>query len=73
MGSPCGPRRSKPFRQAPLAVSGTVRLGVEIAFFAFAVFALYQLGSRPLSAIFATAVAIHYAVSYDRIAWLLRS
>lgn len=59
--------------KAPVAVSGAVRLGVEAAFFGFAVFALYKLGSKPLSAILAATVAIHYAASYDRIAWLLRA
>jgi hypothetical protein len=58
---------------APVAVSGALRLGIEAAFFAFAVWALYQLGSTALSATMATALAVHYAVSYDRVAWLLRA
>ncbi|MDB5801429.1 MAG: hypothetical protein JWL63_2368 [Rhodocyclales bacterium] len=58
--------------KAPVAVSGAIRFGIEAAFFAFAIFASYKLGSKPFSAIFAAAVFIHYAVSYDRIVWLLR-
>jgi len=59
--------------KAPVAVPGAVRLGVEVAFFAFAVYALHEVGSKPLSAILAVVVCVHYAVSYDRITWLLRA
>jgi hypothetical protein len=59
--------------KAPVVVPGAVRLGVEAAFFAFAVFALYKVGSKPFSAILAAAVSVHYAASYDRVAWLLRA
>jgi len=59
--------------KAPVAVSGSVRLGIEAAFFACAVFALYRVGSNSLAAILAAAIVIHYAASYDRIAWLLRA
>jgi len=59
--------------KAPVAVPGAVRLGLEAAFFAFAVFALHEAGSRSFSAILAGAVAVHYAASYDRVAWLLRA
>lgn len=59
--------------RAPVAVPGIVRLGVEAAFFAFAVFALYQVGGGPVSAILAVAVLVHYAASYDRVGWLLRA
>ncbi|HUL91848.1 MAG TPA: YrdB family protein [Burkholderiales bacterium] len=59
--------------KAPVAVPGVVRLGVEAAFFAFAVFALYKVGSKPLSAILAAAVFAHYVASFDRVTWLLRA
>ena len=58
---------------APVAVAGTLRLGIEVAFFAFAVWALYQLGSTTLAIMLAAAVTVHYAVSYERLAWLLRA
>jgi len=59
--------------KAPVAVGGKVRLGVEIAFFTLAVFALTRTGSGLLTALFAAAISIHYLASYDRIAWLLRA
>jgi len=59
--------------KAPVAVPGAVRLGIEAAFFGVAVFALYKAASGPISAIFAVAVSVHYAASYDRVAWLLRA
>lgn len=59
--------------KAPVAVPGAVRLGVEAAFFAFAVFALYKAGSKSFSAILAVAASVHYVASYDRVAWLLRA
>lgn len=59
--------------KAPVAVPGAVRLGVEAAFFAFAVLALYEAGGKALAAILASAVAVHYVASYDRVAWLLRA
>jgi Protein of unknown function (DUF2568) len=58
---------------ALVAVPGALRLGLEAAFFAFAVWALYRLGNISLARTMAAALAVHYAVSYDRLAWLLRS
>jgi len=57
---------------APIPVSGLVRLILELVFFALAAYALHSLGSEKWAWVFATIVLIHYAVSYDRIAWLLR-
>jgi hypothetical protein len=58
---------------APVAVPGALRLGIEATFFAFAVWALYQLGTIALALTMAAALAVHYAVSYKRLAWLLRA
>jgi len=58
---------------ALVAVPGALRLGLEAAFFAFAVWGLYQVGSVALARTMAAALAVHYAASYDRLAWLLRS
>lgn len=66
---PADPSRSG---KAPVPVPGIVRLLLELAFFAFAAWALYDAGNIVLSLILATIVVIHYALSYDRIAWLLR-
>jgi hypothetical protein len=53
------------------ATPGAIRLIFELAYFAFAVWALYATGYSKLAAIMGTVVVIHYAVSYDRIGWLL--
>lgn len=55
-----------------MSVPGIIRLALEVGFFAFAAWALYDTGLTTLSLILAVAVVAHYAVSYDRIAWLLR-
>lgn len=56
---------------APVPVSGIVRLGIEFVFFAFATWALYNMESKQLSIVFGAIVLIHYVISYDRIYWLL--
>lgn len=58
--------------KAPVRVSGIVRLLIELAFFIAATWALFSTGASTLGWIFAIAVVIHYAVSYDRILWLVR-
>jgi hypothetical protein len=66
--------RNDPSRsgKAPVPVPGMARLALEIAIFAFAAWALYDAGNRLLGLVFALVVMVHYALSYDRIAWLLR-
>lgn len=55
---------------APIPVSGFVRLLLELVFFDFAAWCLFTI--RPIYGwIFAIVVLIHYAVSYDRVRWLL--
>jgi hypothetical protein len=58
--------------RAPVPVPGVVRLLLEWAVFAFAAWALYAAGSPNLAVLLAVVVVAHYAVSYDRIAWLVR-
>jgi Protein of unknown function (DUF2568) len=57
---------------APVAVPGILHLSLELALFAFATWVLYDAGYSRLSAIFGIIVLLHYAISYDRIAWLIR-
>ena len=57
---------------APIAVPGWLRLLLELAFFAFAIWALSDLGFGTLSWVSALIIAIHYLSSYDRILWLLK-
>ena len=57
---------------APIPIPGIVRLAVELAFFGFAVWALYDAGLVTSSIGTGIIVVVHYVVSYERIAWLLR-
>lgn len=58
--------------KAPVPIPGIVRLLLELAFFGFAAWALYDAGNTVLSLILAVVVVLHYLVSYDRVAWLVR-
>ena len=58
--------------QAPVPVPGVLRLAFELALFGFAAWALYDAGSTSLALIMTGVTVVHYALSYDRIAWLLR-
>jgi len=58
--------------KAPVPVPGVLRLIIELSLFGFAVWALYDAGSSMLALIMASITVIHYALSYDRVAWLLR-
>ena len=58
--------------KAPIPVPGSIRLVLEILFFALAAIGFFQIGNENLAWIFTGAVVIHYLVSYDRVIWLLR-
>ena len=58
--------------KAPVPVPGWLRLILELAFFAFAAWAMFDLEFVTLSRIMAVLVLIHYALSYDRLLWLLK-
>jgi hypothetical protein len=57
--------------QAPVQVPGLIRLIIEFAFFSFAVWIFYDLGLVRLSWWIGAITILHYAISYDRITWLL--
>ncbi len=57
---------------APIPISGWLRLLLELSIFSFAIFCLYDLGYSKLTWIFGLVVLVHYLISYDRIAWLLK-
>jgi hypothetical protein len=61
-----------PGGKAPVAVPGWVRLLLEAAVFAFATWGLADAGARLAAVVFAGVVIIHYLMSYDRVAGLLR-
>lgn len=56
---------------APIVVPGVLRLALELALFAFAIWALYDVGAIRSSWILGIAVVLHYVTSYDRILWLI--
>ena len=58
---------------APVPTPGLLRLALELAFFAFATWACYDLGRVKLAAILGIVVAVHYLLSYDRVRWLVVS
>jgi hypothetical protein len=58
--------------KAPVPVPGVVRLLIELSLFGLATWALFDAGSPTLGLLLASLVIVHYALSYDRVAWLLR-
>ena len=56
---------------APVATPGILRLLLEVAFFAFAVWVLHDSGFYKLSWVFGILITIHYLLSFDRIKWLM--
>ena len=56
---------------APVAIPGILRLLIELLFFSAAVLALIDTGTPVMGWIYAGLVVLHYAISYDRIIWLL--
>ena len=57
---------------APIPVSGVVRLLLEGVVFAAGVLALWGAGYPRWGIMLAIVIVLHYAISYDRIGWLLR-
>jgi len=57
--------------KAPAPVPGIVRLLLELAFFGSATWALFSLNTT-FGWIFGAVTLLHYILSYDRIAWLLK-
>lgn len=57
--------------KAPIVTPGIIRLLIELAFFIFSTWALYDMGFLMMSIAFGLSVGLHYILSYDRIIWLL--
>jgi len=57
---------------APVPVPGIARLALEVAFFGSATWGLASAGYTTLAWVFGGLVTAHYALSYDRVARLLR-
>ena len=58
--------------KAPVRVPGIVRLLIEIDILALAAWALFTFNPT-YGWIFGIVVLVHYVLSYDRIAWLLKN
>ncbi len=57
--------------EAPIITPGIIRLIIELCFFAFATWTVYDLGLNKICVVFAIIVTVHYIISYDRIVWLM--
>ena len=58
--------------KAPVKVPGWVRLFIEAVVFTTGGLCLHASGYPEYALIYAAILAVHYAISYDRIAWLLK-
>ena len=58
--------------KAPVPVRGIIRLLLELTFFASATWSLIAMDLTTLGWVYGIVVVIHYIVSYDRLAWLVR-
>jgi hypothetical protein len=59
-------------RDAPVAVPGALRLGLELFLFGAAIWALYASDKSAWGTIMLIVVVTHYLVSYDRVRLLLK-
>lgn len=57
---------------ATVPIPGVLRLLLELMFFFFAVWCLYDLGYSLLGRVFGLLVALHYFMSADRVKWLIK-
>jgi hypothetical protein len=58
--------------KAPVAIPGILRLAFELAFFSFATWALFDIHQIPLAWLLGATATLHYAISYDRILWIVK-
>ena len=58
--------------RAPVATPGLLRLALELAFFGFASWCLVDTGATQLGLGFGVIALVHYALSYDRMLWLIK-
>jgi hypothetical protein len=58
--------------RAPVPVPGVLRLVLELAFFVLGAWALVRAGRQGWGLGLAGITALHYALSYDRVSWLLQ-
>lgn len=58
-------------KHAPVPVLGKIRLLIEVCFFGLAGMLWSLAGQQTSALIFIIVVIVHYALSYDRVGWLL--
>jgi hypothetical protein len=58
--------------KAPVPVAGWLRLLLELVFFTFAAWCLFDAGAMLAGYLFSGITLIHYLISYDRFFWLLK-
>ena len=58
--------------KAPVPIPGAARLMLELLFFSFALWCLFDLGFSGFAKVFALLVLLHYILSGDRIRWMLK-
>jgi hypothetical protein len=58
--------------RAPVPVPGIIRLLIELAFFAAGTWAFFASNQPIWGFVLGALTIIHYALSYDRILWLLK-
>lgn len=54
-----------------IVTPGIVRLGIELSFFSFATWTLFNLGFNKVGYSFGLITTLHYLASFNRIKWLL--
>lgn len=59
--------------KAPVQVPGIVRLVIELLLFAAGVWAFTAAGQPVWGTVLGVFTILHYAISYDRIIWLLKN
>ena len=57
---------------ALVATPGILRLALELMYFSFAAWSLHSAGAIKASWIFGIVTLVHYALSYDRLFWLIK-
>ena len=58
--------------KAPVAVSGVIRLVIELSIFISANLILFYLNYTTFGIIFGAFLVLHHIISYDRIIWLIK-
>lgn len=59
--------------KAPIPIKGWLRLALELGFFSFAIWCLYDIGHIGMGSLLGIAVLFHYIIANKRIFWLLKN